>query len=802
MRILRALSAVLLTFGAAACAARSQAPPSAAAAGARLRFDFGAGRVAPGYRKVPATMAYSREAGFGFDLGSTPRCVDRGGPDLLRADFCTGDAPVSFSVALPEGNYRVTVTLGDREGASETTVRAESRRLMLESVATGWGEFVTRTFVVNIRDSRLASGGQVALKSREQGVLHWDDKLTLEFSGPRPAVCAVEIAPAPDVVTVYLAGDSTVTDQTQEPYSAWGQMLPRFFSSGVAVANHAESGESLRSFIAERRLEKIFERTKAGDYLFVQFAHNDQKQGAQYTASYAAAATTYADLLAGVVGEVRSRGAVPVLVTSMHRRRFDENGRVVNTLEDYPEAMRRVARETRVTCIDLNAMSRGLFEALGPDGTLRAFVHYPAGAFPGQPDELKDDTHFNPYGAYELARSVVEAIRTSGLTLARQLSPDVTPFDPSHPDPFQVTGVRLGAVPPAPREWMEATGHRVVRLSDEPGSASLYFHQNAFTAGGDKLLITTPRGLSTLDFRTRDIVPVVDGVVSHVVVGPKSRQVFYIKDDAVCATHLDTRVSRVIVRNTILRSGSGLAVNATETLLGGSYVEEGVPPREGGLEARWAARLPMALYTIDIRSGALHIVYRSTDWLNHVQFSPSDPTLLMFCHEGPWHKVDRIWTIRTDGKDLRKIHTRTMDMEIAGHEFFSHDGRIIWYDLQTPKSVVFSLAGVVLSSGETIRYPVAREDWSVHFNVSPDGSRFAGDGGGPNSVAAPGNGQWIYLFTPQGGVLQVEKLVDLGRHDYHLEPNVSFTPDGRWVVFRSNMHGTSHVYAVEVEKRR
>jgi oligogalacturonide lyase len=471
-----------------------------------------------------------------------------------------------------------------------------------------------------------------------------------------------------------------------------------------------------------------------------------------------------------------------------------------------------------------------LFEALGPDGTKKAFVHYPAGSFPGQTADLADDSHFNAYGAYELARSVVEGIRASRLELAGRLAKDVPTFDPARPDPPDQNGQSLGSIPAPPREWIEpATGHRVVRLSDEPGSASLYFHQNGYTARGDKLLFSTPHGLATIDLKTRAIVPVVDGLVSHVVVGPKSRKVFYLTDDAVCATDLDTRRTRVIVRDAILRTGSGLAVNATETLLAGSFVEGGSapapsrppapapsapavppaappnplaapPPRESSLEARWALHLPMALYTIDIATGAVHVFYRSTDWLNHVQFSPTDPTLVMFCHEGPWHKVDRIWTIRTDGTGLRKMHTRTMDMEIAGHEFFSRDGRIIWYDLQTPKSAVFWLAGVVIATGERIRYPVAREHWSVHFNVSPDGRRFAGDGGGPSSVAAPGNGQWIYLFTPAGGALAVEKLVDLSRHDYHLEPNVSFTPDGKWVVFRSNMHGASHVYAVEVDK--
>lgn len=364
-----------------------------------------------------------------------------------------------------------------------------------------------------------------------------------------------------------------------------------------------------------------------------------------------------------------------------------------------------------------------------------------------------------------------------------------------------------------PREWTDsATGHRVIRVSDEPGSASLYFHQNAYTASGDKMVFTTREGLSTVNLKTRKIERVVEGRVSHVVVGKKTRQVFYINEDTVYATNLDTRATRAIVKMTELRSGSGLTVNADETMLAGSYVEgtrgpspstpantspTTPPARENRLENRWAARLPMALCTIQIKNGEVKAFHHSSDWLNHVQFSPTDPGLLMFCHEGPWHKVDRIWTIRTDGTGQQKIHTRTMDMEIAGHEFFSADGRIIWYDLQTPKSQVFWLAGHVLATGEKLRYKLQREHWSVHFNVSPDGKLFAGDGGGPRSVAAPGNGQWIYLFTPKNGALNVERLVDLAKHDYTLEPNVSFTPNRKWIVFRSNIHGPTHVYAVE-----
>jgi len=370
-----------------------------------------------------------------------------------------------------------------------------------------------------------------------------------------------------------------------------------------------------------------------------------------------------------------------------------------------------------------------------------------------------------------------------------------------------------------PREWVDpATHHRIIRLSDDPGSASLYFHQNAYTAAGDLMVFTTPHGLSVVDLKSRRIRSLVEGRVSHVVVGRQTRQVFYFRDDTVYATNLDTGQTRAVATQPGLRTGSGLAVNANETLLAGSFVEkqpveavnqpafsaqsrgDNYPGKGQMMERRLAAHILMALYTIDIKTGQVKTFNHSTDWLNHVQFSPSDPSLIMFCHEGPWHKVDRIWTIHTDGTSLQKIHTRAMDMEIAGHEFFGPDGKVIWYDLQTPKGEQFWLAGMRLATGEPIRYKVERSAWSVHYNVSADGSLFAGDGGGPNSVAAPGNGQWIYLFHPEPGVLKAEKLVDLARHDYKLEPNVTFTPDGQWIVFRSNMFGPTHVFEVGVKR--
>jgi oligogalacturonide lyase len=235
------------------------------------------------------------------------------------------------------------------------------------------------------------------------------------------------------------------------------------------------------------------------------------------------------------------------------------------------------------------------------------------------------------------------------------------------------------------------------------------------------------------------------------------------------------------------------------------------------MEDRLAKHYPMDLFFYDIQTGETRKVNHSTDWLNHLQFSPTDPNLLMFCHEGPWHKVDRIWTIRTDGSDLKLIHQRRMSMEIAGHEFWSADGRTIWYDLQTPRGEVFWVAGYEVATGARTWYHLQRDEWSVHFNVSPDGNLFSGDGGDDKMVAHADNGKWIYLFTPEliedrsegqvdnsnlikPGVFHSEKLVNMAKHDYALEPNAMFSPDMKWLIFRSNMSGQNQVYAVELSK--
>jgi len=398
-----------------------------------FKFDFGTERTANGYTAVTPATKYTNEAGYGFTLGSEVQAIDNGN-DALTGDYITGKKPFYFSVKLPDGNYDVRLILGDTKGTSATTVRAECRRLMLENVITPNGKTVNKSFTVHVKDSMIRDAqknviSQVKLKSRESGYLHWDNLLTLEFNDSLPKVCAVEITLNAKATTVFLAGNSTVVDQSSEPWAAWGQMIPRFFQPGVAIANYAESGETMKAFKGERRLEKILSLAKPGDFLFIEFTHNDQKPGSNHLDPF----TTYKQTIKEWIEEARKKGMQPVLVTSMHRRNFDSTGHIVNTLGDYPEAMRQTAVEEKVPLIDLNAMSKKLYEAWGPEKSLKAFVHFPANTFPGQDKALADNTHFSTYGAYELARCVTTGIMNTGTPLAFALYRNML-FDPAHPD--------------------------------------------------------------------------------------------------------------------------------------------------------------------------------------------------------------------------------------------------------------------------------------------------------------------------------------------------------------------------------
>lgn len=365
------------------------------------RFDFTGGKPMEGYTKVDSGALYDAVAGYGFEPGEA--------------------APRYFSVRVAEeGNYKVTITLGDAKADSVTTVKAELRRLMLERVRVAAGEFATRSFIVNVRRAAISSGGEVRLKDREKTfeAAAWDDKLTLEFIDEHPAVARLEIEKIDTIPTLFIAGDSTSTDQPREPFNSWGQMLTRFFGPGIGVANHGESGESLRGFIGERRLAKLMSVIRAGDFVLIQMGHNDQKEKGEGVGAF----TTYKADLKRFIAEARKYGATPILVTSMHRLTFDADAKIVNSLGDYPEAVRQTGREEDVAVIDLHAMSKPFYEAMGPVESHKAFAG-------------KDTTHHSNYGSYELAKCVVEAIRAAQLPLAKFLLPGLVKFDPAHPDP-------------------------------------------------------------------------------------------------------------------------------------------------------------------------------------------------------------------------------------------------------------------------------------------------------------------------------------------------------------------------------
>ena len=394
------------------------------------RFDFGSGQIKKGWTQVTATTLYSPEKSFGIIPSGEMVSGKSSSKDPLTGDFLSSKKPFYFEVDLPEGHYLVNLTLGGSAEGSSITVKAESRRLMLENVKTGSGETVQKTIVVDVRTPRINADEQIKLKERELKYLNWDNKLTIEFNGEHPCVAAIEIKRADELPTIFLAGNSTVTDQENEPWASWGQMFPRFLKPEIVVANYAESGESLLSFKGEKRLQKLLSQMKKGDYLFIEFAHNDQKPGGSHVDAF----TTYKDDLKFFIAEARKKGGKPVLVTSMHRRRFDENGKIINTLENYPEAMRQTATEVNAPLIDLNAMSKQFYEAMGPENSKKAFVHYPANTYPGQVKALADDTHFNPYGAYELAKCIAESIRKNNPELAKYLIDGLPIFDPDHPD--------------------------------------------------------------------------------------------------------------------------------------------------------------------------------------------------------------------------------------------------------------------------------------------------------------------------------------------------------------------------------
>jgi oligogalacturonide lyase len=390
-----------------------------------------------------------------------------------------------------------------------------------------------------------------------------------------------------------------------------------------------------------------------------------------------------------------------------------------------------------------------------------------------------------------------------------------------------------------PTVWVDKdTGHTVRRLTNEPNSTGFYFNINAYTPDGKEMVYSAPDGIHALELSTLKTRLVVAGKLHAIIVGRKTPTVFFTKmgEHAMYSADIETGAVKKLAD---LPERAGVStVNADETLAAGTFIEDKNAPDYGAarvnpkgmegplvqpankgemMEKRLAAAYPMTLFTINLETGKQTVLLEhNTNWLNHLLFSPADPTLLMYCHEGAWQKVDRIWTIRTDGTQNQLIHKRTMAMEIAGHEFWGIDGKTLWYDLQTPKGEDFWLAGYNLETGKRTWYHMERNEWSIHFNLTKEEDLFCGDGGDPGQVAKAPDGEWIELFRPQiehnsgqntpdliqGGVFHSERLVNMSKHNYKLEPNVRFSPDEKMVIFTSNMFGPSYVFGVDVEKAK
>ena len=392
----------------------------------------------------------------------------------------------------------------------------------------------------------------------------------------------------------------------------------------------------------------------------------------------------------------------------------------------------------------------------------------------------------------------------------------------------EIQRLETGSQQPMPFEWIDKdTGHKIIRLSCREGNnRSFYFHNNPFVPAladeGEKMVFYggskqqrqsnrryRDRGqLFTVNLKTLEIEQLTDhpGPISGEIVGKKRREVFYQISDSVFTTHVDNHETRLVYVFPDTIKGFITTLNADETLLAGVYSvpEKGEIlrqyPRKGNYFVRiFEAKLPHTLFTINIETGEFNIVHSDTAWLNHIQFSPKDSNILMFCHEGPWHLLDRIWLIDIETGDVRLMHKRTVDREIAGYEFFSRDGKTIWFDLQIPRGKTFYLAGVNIKTGQEKHFAMKRDEWSIHFNISPDQTTFCGDGGDSTQVARAKDGRWIYLFHPEGDSLKADRLVNMKHHNYDLEPNVHFSPDGKQVIFRANFEGLDQVYAVEIE---
>ena len=392
--------------------------PTLVSAQAAQRFALHPSAATQGAVVVTRQDAYDPVKGYGF------------------TDVKDGNE-MSLAIKAQPGDYRVRVTLAAADQPTRTTLWAEDRRLMAAPVVLPAGGQQVVEFVVNVRNAALVKSEHdvtatpvVRLRDDDARPENrtWDDRLTIASSGDVAAVRMIEVEKT-SARRIFIAGDSTVTDQPGADYASWGQMLPRFLGNGVAVANHARSGETMKSFVASLRWDKLLSDARPGDILLIQFGHNDQKQ--QWPRTYVSAELSYPAWLRAFAADAVARGMKVVLVAPVARRMFNASGKVNNTLAGYDTAVRTVAGELKVPFVDLTMATSTLYETLGQERSALAF-----GAKGG------DKTHHNAYGAWVIANVVAQALVDPANGLDLKPAAGFLPLRPSNPpDPlhFELT---------------------------------------------------------------------------------------------------------------------------------------------------------------------------------------------------------------------------------------------------------------------------------------------------------------------------------------------------------------------------
>ena len=222
-------------------------------------------------------------------------------------------------------------------------------------------------------------------------------------------------------IDIYMIGDSTMAeyDSSRHPRTGWGEMLQPLFNENVTVYNFGKSGKSTKSFRTLGYWKTVIDSIKKGDYLFIQFGHNDEKE--YDSTRYTIPGGTYNENLKNYITEAREKGAIPILLTPIRRRKFDETGNLLDTHGKYPDAMRTVAKEMNVPLIDLQKLTKPLIEKYGVEGSKRLFLWVKPGVYPGYPDGNKDNTHFSELGATEISELVADKIKKLNIELGNYI---------------------------------------------------------------------------------------------------------------------------------------------------------------------------------------------------------------------------------------------------------------------------------------------------------------------------------------------------------------------------------------------